>query len=197
MRLRDTHWPLWIVLALPGLYWTYGYWQGTNFYGEYLHATGTLATQLLIATMAVTPVRRMFPNAALAQWLLPQRRYLGVATFAYTMLHAGAYVVRQPFDRIVEEGLEIAMWTGWLALAIMAVLAVTSNDRSERVLKRRWKTLHRTVYIVAVLTFAHWILSAFDPVSGYIHLGVLLALEAFRLWRTKGRLYRAMRRSAA
>jgi sulfoxide reductase heme-binding subunit YedZ len=173
-----------VLLALPGVYWTYGYWQGTRFYGEYLHATGELAAQLLIATLAVTPLRLMFPSTAAARWLLPRRRYLGVATFGYTLLHAGAYVMRQPVATIVEDAAEIAMWTGWLALILMMALAVTSNDASERLMKRGWKTLHRGVYAVAVLTYAHWVLSAFNPTPGYIHLCVLAALESFRVWRT-------------
>ncbi len=184
VRLVNAYGFLWIPLALPGTYWTYAYWQGTQFYGEYLHATGAWAAQLLIATMSVTPVRLAFPNTALARWLLPRRRHLGVATFGYTLLHAGAYIVRQPFTRIAEDAMAIAMWTGWLALALMLALAVTSNDTSERFMRRRWKTLHRAVYVVAVLTYTHWILAAFNPVPGYIHLGVLGALEAFRIWRS-------------
>ena len=183
-RLLNAYWPLWTLLVLPGAYWTYIYWQGTSFYGEYLHATGELAARLLIAAMAVTPLRLMFPNTALADWLLPRRRHLGVATFGYALLHTGAYIIRQPFARIVEEAMEIAMWTGWLAFLLMLALAVTSNDASERLMKHGWKALHRAVYAVALLTYAHWVLSAFNPVPGYIHLGVLAALESVRVWRS-------------
>lgn len=183
-KLIEADWPLWIILALPGCYWTYGYWQGTTFYGEYVHATGDLGAQLLIATMAVTPLRLAFPGTAFAHWLLPRRRHLGVAAFGYALLHGVAYVLRQPTDRIVEEAQEAAMWTGWLALVLMLALAATSNNASERLMKRAWKSLHRVVYVIAVLTFAHWVLSAFDPTSGYIHLAVLAALETFRVGRT-------------
>ena len=183
-RLLYAYWPWWIVLTLPGTYWTYGYWRGTTFYGEYLHATGELGAALLIATLAVTPLRLIFPGTALAGWLLARRRQLGVVTFVYSVLHTGAYVVRQPVERVVEEAAEIAMWTGWLALVLMLPLAVTSNDVSERLMKRGWKTLHRTVYAIAVLTYAHWILAAFNPVRGYICLGVLAAVEGFRVWRS-------------
>ncbi|MDT8399346.1 MAG: hypothetical protein RQ899_12090 [Pseudomonadales bacterium] len=43
-----------------------------------------------------------------------------------------------------------------------------------------------------MLTFAHWVLTAFDPVPGFIHLGVLAALEAFRLWHV---VHGSLRRS--
>ena len=74
------------------------------------------------------------------------------------------------------------MATGWVAFLIMLALAATSNDRSVRLLRRRWKWLHRAVYLVAVLAFAHWILTAFDPWPGVWHLGVLAVLEGIRLW---------------
>jgi len=70
---------------------------------------------------------------------------------------------------------------------VMLALAVTSNDASVRWLRRRWQRLHRLVYIAAILTFAHWVLSAFEPVPGWIHLGVLAALEVYRLLRSRRR----------
>lgn len=174
---------VWFVLVLPAVVWTYDYARGAGFYGQYLHDTGELSAQLLIATLAVTPLRLMFPAAGWTRWLLQRRRYLGVATFGYSLLHAGAYIQRAPaLAAIAQDALQIAMWTGWLAFLIMLALAATSNDTAVRRLKRAWKALHRWVYAAALLTFAHWILSAFDPVPGAIHLGVLVALETYRVW---------------
>jgi sulfoxide reductase heme-binding subunit YedZ len=196
-RFFDSPYLLWIVLAVPGAWWLQGYWRGTLFYGEFVHASGVLSARLLIVTLALTPLARLFPRAAsrdagysgpLARplswlrWLRRRRRYLGVATFAYALLHAAVYLERQQsFDRILEDAMAAAMWTGWVALVVLLVLAATSNDASVRRLGRRWPLLHRTVYVAAVLSFAHWILSAFDPVPGYIHLGILAGLEAIRL----------------
>ncbi|MGH8167479.1 MAG: sulfite oxidase subunit YedZ, partial [Woeseiaceae bacterium] len=56
---------------------------------------------------------------------------------------------------------------------------------SVRRLKRKWKTLHRAVYFAAALTFAHWLLTAFDPRVGGIHLALLALLLAFRAWRSR------------
>jgi len=184
-RLLDAGWPLWLLLALPGSYMTFRYAQGAVFYGEYLHFTGELAARLLIATLAVTPLRLVFRAAAWTQWLARRRRYLGVAAFGYSALHAVAYLQRRPTLAAVTADLgDVAILTGWVALLVMLALAVTSNDASVRRLRRGWKRLHRAVYVAAVLTFAHWILSAFDPVPGAIHLGILAALEAVRLWKT-------------
>ncbi|MDT8399347.1 MAG: hypothetical protein RQ899_12095 [Pseudomonadales bacterium] len=135
-RLLGAPYFLWISLALPGVYLSWQYWQGAIFYGEYLHATGEFAARLLIVTMAVTPLGLMFPNAAWVRWLAPRRRYLGAATFGYALLHAVAYIQRQPVESILGEALEIGMWTGWLALAVMMALAVTSNEAAARFLRR-------------------------------------------------------------
>lgn len=175
----------WTLLALPGAFMTYRYAAGASFYGEYLHSTGELATQLLIAALAITPLRLAFPNARWVAWLAQRRRYLGVAAFGYALLHAGAYVARRPLAAAVQDSLEIAMASGWLALLVMLALAATSNDASVRRLRRRWKWLHRTVYAAAALTFAHWLLTAFDPTSGIVHLGVLASLEILRLALTR------------
>ena len=69
-------------------------------------------------------------------------------------------------------------------MGIFVPLAITSNDVSVRRLRRLWKRLHRWVYAAALLTFAHWVITAYDPTAGLIHLAVLAALEGFRLWKT-------------
>lgn len=176
---------LWVVLSLPACVWIYGYFQETIYYGELLHASGDLAVQLLIVTMAATPLGLMFPKATWVRWLKTRRRHLGVAAFAYSMLHAAVYIQNRPdLEFILEQATEVGMWTGWLGLLLILILAVTSNDMSVRLLKRGWKKLHRVIYIIAILVFIHWILTAFDPTSGIIHLGVLVLLEAYRVIKT-------------
>ncbi len=188
VRILDAAWWFWALLALPGVVMTYRYVQGATFYGEYLHSTGELGARLLIVTLAVTPLRLLFPGAAWLVWIARRRRNVGVAAFSYSALHAIAYLEHQPgFAAVAEDAADIAMSSGWLALLVMLALAVTSNDASMRLLKHGWKRLHRAVYVAALLTFTHWILSAFDPVPAAIHLGVLAVLEGIRLWTIAGR----------
>ena len=85
------------------------------------------------------------------------------------------------------------MLTGWLAFAIFLPLALTSNDASVRMLGRSWKRLHRAVYAAAVLSFAHWILEAFDPAVAYAHLAVLAAIQSARLAPAARRLFNPTR----
>ena len=185
-KILNSKYLVWLILSAPFFMLIYGWRTGAMFYGELVHASGELSARLLIITMAITPFRLMFPKARWPNWLLLRRRYLGVASFFYAMLHTLIYVERkQSLDLIVKEGLEFSMWTGWIALAIFVVLALTSNDSSVRRLRRTWKKCHRWVYPAALLTFIHWVFVAFDFVPGLIHFLLLLSLEGYRLWKRR------------
>jgi sulfoxide reductase heme-binding subunit YedZ len=187
IQLLNASWFAWLALALPGIVLTYRYARGLTFYGEYLHVTGELAVWLLMLAMGVTPLKLIFRRAGWVRWLARRRRYIGVAAFGYSLLHAVAYLERQAtFTAIVEDAAELGLATGWVALLVMLALAVTSNDASVRRLRAGWKWLHRTVYAAAALTFVHWITTAFDPAAAYVHLGVLATLIAVRLILTYG-----------
>ncbi len=172
---------VWAVLFVPLLVLCWQYVAGVLFYGEFIHITGDWSARLLILTLLMTPLRRLVPQQRWTAWLVRQRRYLGVAAFAYSVPHLVAYLVKLgDMARILSEGIEPGMLTGWVAMLIFTALAVTSNNTSVRKLGKRWKLLHRLVYAAAVLTFLHWILLAFDPVQGYIHAGILVVIQALR-----------------
>ena len=98
------------------------------------------------------------------------------------MGHTIIYLWRKgSFENITAEALQSQYLTGWIALALFLPLAITSNDVSMRALKRAWKRLHRLVYPAAILVFVHWALTAFDPMTAYIHLGILAAIEIVRI----------------
>ena len=182
---------LWLVLALPGV-WILGRWDFTPEsygYGHAIGDSGDWAAWLLMATLAVTPIRLLWRNSPVAIWLMRRRRDLGVASFAYAAAHTIIYVWNKAaLQPVLEEAGNPDMLTGWLALALFVPLAVTSNDASVRALKRSWKKLHRLVYPAAVLMFVHWALASFDPTTAYIHIGIVAAIEIVRIavqWRQR------------
>ncbi len=173
---------LWVLLAAPLAIQAYRYAGESIFYGEILHWTGLHATNLLLLTFAITPLIRIFPGQKLLAWLRRYRRDLGLLAFAYASAHAAVYLVRiADVARILEEAAEAGMWTGWVAFALLLVLALTSNDQSVKALGRWWGRLHKTVYAAAILTMIHWILTAFDPTTGYIYLGFSVVLLLLRV----------------
>jgi sulfoxide reductase heme-binding subunit YedZ len=177
-------WVLWLILALPGIWLLVGYLRDTLVYGEVVHASGEFGARLLIATMAVTPLCLMFPGARWPRWLMRHRRHLGVASFCYVLLHTAVYVVRQAdFGKLVDDAREAGMWTAWIGLVLLLLLALTSNEWSVRLLKRAWKNLHRWVYAAAILSYLHWVLVAFDRTAATVHFAVLGLLEGYRVWK--------------
>ncbi len=176
---------LWLLLALPGA-WMAWRWVGTPEaygYGHAIADSGLWAAWLLMATLAVTPIRLLARKSAFAIWLMRRRRDLGVASFVYAAGHTVIYLWKKgllAFDPAeIGQGYLVA---GWLALALFVPLAVTSNDASVRALKRAWKSLHRLVYPAAILTFLHWIWSAFDPATAWAHAAALAGIEGLRLY---------------
>jgi len=172
---------LWALLIAPLAVLSWRYLSDSVYYGEYLHWTGVQAVRLLIVTLAVTPFAKLVPRAAAIRWFKQRRRDLGLITFAYALAHIVAYIAyKADASTILGEGLEAGMLAGWLALPIFLALAMTSNDASVRKLGRRWQTLHRLVWVAALLTLAHWVLTAFDPAAGYWHAAVLAVLLVMR-----------------
>ena len=171
---------LWLALALPAL-WFGWQWIATPEsygFGHAIKDSGDWAAWLLLLTLAVTPLRLAFRRARWTLWLMKRRRDFGVASFAYAAIHTAIYLVdKASLTVILDQATGWDLLTGWLALAIFLPLAITSNDRSMRAMKRGWKRLHRLVHPAAVLVFAHWALTAFDPVTAYIHIGILAAIE--------------------
>ncbi|MEO1202263.1 MAG: ferric reductase-like transmembrane domain-containing protein [Pseudomonadota bacterium] len=173
---------LWLILAAPLGVQTWRFAADQIYYGEYLHWTGQWGARLLLATLLVSALRRFMPRARTTLWLSRRRRDLGLVTFAFAAAHVVAYVWRKgDIGLIVTEALDAGLATGWVAGIVFLALALTSNDASVRRLGRRWHALHRFVYPAAVLTFAHWVLTAFDPTAGWLHAVALLALLLLRL----------------
>ncbi len=175
---------LWLILSLPGV-WILGNWAltpQTYGYGHAIGDTGDWAAWLLMVTLAVTPARLLFRKAGWAIWLMRRRRDLGVASFTYAALHTIIYVWNKAaLMPVLDEATNADMLAGWLALALFIPLAVTSNDKSVRAMKRAWKKLHRLVYPAAVLMFVHWVLASFDPTTAWIHIGIMAAIEIVRI----------------
>jgi methionine sulfoxide reductase heme-binding subunit len=176
---------VWAILAVPAVYILTLYLRDSISYGEVIHETGDWSVGLLSLALAVTPLRHVMPAARWPRWLMTHRRALGVASFAYATFHTLTYLQRKwGYGYILKEGVAPELLTGWIALAIFLVLAVTSNDRSVRTLRKTWQRLHRAVYVAAGLTFAHWILTAFDRQTAYVCLAVMCVVESLRFFRS-------------
>ncbi len=153
---------------------------------EALHQIGLWTIRLIFVALAVTPLRRIL------QWprLILVRRMIGVAAFAYVLVHFSLYTADQMFDlgKVAGEIVRrIYLAIGFTALFGLAALAATSTDGMVRRLGgRRWQRLHRLVYAIGVLAVIHYCFqSKLDEWEPTVMAGLLLWLLGYRLlaWR--------------
>ncbi|CRI67639.1 Sulfoxide reductase, heme-binding subunit YedZ [Thiocapsa sp. KS1] len=145
------------------------------------HFTGDWTLRLLLATLAITPLRRLTGQV----WLVRYRRMLGLFAFFYAVLHVTTYLWLDRFfdlGTIAEDVLKRPYITvGFAAFVLMVPLAITSTQGWIRRLGRRWKTLHRAVYAIGVLGVLHylWLVKAdlLQPVIYGVILAVLLGMR--------------------
>lgn len=152
---------------------------GANPIESITRGTGIWTLRMLLISLAVTPLRRFFGLSELA----PYRRIAGLAAFSYAAVHLITYVwLDQFFDwqaMLRDVGKRRFIAAGAVSLAIMVPLAITSTKGwMRRMGGRRWKYLHRTVYLSGLAGVVHylWLVKAdVRPPAMYgLALGVLL-----------------------
>ena len=176
------------LLIASGIPHAIGFDLGADPVRESLDEIGKTAINLLLITLAVTPLRQLTGNAH----LLRLRRMLGVFTFAYALIHFLLYVgLFQSFlwSEIVKDIAKRPFITvGFLALLLLLPLAITSTNGMMRRLGRRWQTLHRLIYVIAPLAVLHyWKMLKSDyrlPLLYALILAFLLGWRLLKRWRT-------------
>ena len=145
------------------------------------HKLGELALQVLIATLAVRPLR---------EWtgvnLLKLRRALGVVTFAYVFLHLLVWLVLdvQILSEIWADIIKRPYITvGMAAFVLMLPMVVTSNNLSLRRLgPKRWRRLHRLMYPAVILGGLHFVMLAKGfQIEPLVYFGFIILLLAARI----------------
>ena len=194
-RYRYIYKPVIFVLSLMPLLWLacglFG-WLGASLGADPVkkleHELGKTALNLLLLTLAVTPLRLLLGNPH----LLRVRRMLGLFAFSYVLLHFTVYVVLDLELNWRAVGSEIVkrpyITLGLLALLLLVPLAVTSTQRMMRRLGRRWHSLHRLIYPIAILGVWHfyWQVKR-DVREPLLYAAILAALLLFRVLRRYGR----------
>ena len=124
--------------------------------------TGFAALVLLVLSLACAPLGALLDFKR----VLALRRPLGLYAFGYASLHLAIFVaVDYGFDfefigREIAEKLYVI--AGFAAYLLLLPLAVTSTRGWMRRLGKRWKRLHRLVYVAAPLAVVHflWLVKA-------------------------------------
>jgi sulfoxide reductase heme-binding subunit YedZ len=145
------------------------------------HFTGDWALWILLADLAITPLRRL--NTSLG-WMVRLRRLVGLWAFLYATLHLLTYVLLfsgydipaavaglraghlgEPWTQLkliwpsMLDDLEKRRFiqVGLLAWTILLALAVTSPARVMRAMGgKNWQRLHRLIYVAAAAAVVHF-----------------------------------------
>lgn len=145
---------------------------------------GKTALNLLLVTLAVTPLRQITRQVQ----LLRVRRLLGLFAFFYAALHFVVYVsldLQFDFAQLANDLAKRPYITiGFLALLMLLALAATSTQASMRRLGRRWQRLHWLVYPATALGVWHyyWQVKA-DVREPLLYTAILATLLGWRLWK--------------
>ena len=125
---------------------------------EITHFTGDWTLRLLLACLAVTPIRRLTPRLS---WLIRFRKLLGNYAFFYASLHLLTWIVLYSGLDWHAMGADIVkrrfITVGMFAWVLLSALAATSSAWAIRKLGgKRWQALHRLVYVAAIAGVLHY-----------------------------------------
>lgn len=151
------------------------------------HFTGDWTLRLLVATLAVTPLRQALGLHSLMRY----RRMLGLFAFFYGVLHLATYVWLDKFfewhDIVKDVRKRPFITAGFTAFCAMAPLAATSTRGWIRRLGgARWQMLHRLIYVSAIAGVAHyyWLVKS-DVRRPLLYAGLVALLLGHRATRLK------------
>ncbi|HTR82439.1 MAG TPA: protein-methionine-sulfoxide reductase heme-binding subunit MsrQ [Bacteroidota bacterium] len=165
--------------------------------------TGLWTLRLIVATLAITPLRKI----TRWHWLLKFRRMIGLFAFFYGCLHFTTYIwLDQFFDwqSILHDIPKRPFITvGFASFVLMIPLAVTSTQKMIRRLGgKKWDLLHRLIYLTGIGAVTHYLWLV--KVITYRQLGYATAvglLLVFRIvWKYRplfGKILRLSEKPAA
>jgi sulfoxide reductase heme-binding subunit YedZ len=145
---------------------------------------GDWALRLLLASLAMTPLRILFGLS----WPLSLRRLLGLFALFYAALHFGVWIGLDHFFDWQAMGADIVkrpyITIGLAALVLMVPLAGTSTVAAvKRLGGRNWQRLHRLAYVAGACAVLHyaWLAKKANPEPDY-YAAIFVGLLAIRGW---------------
>ena len=175
-------WLVYLLLLLPQVAITHSGLQSADPIAALLDSTGFSAFLLMALSLSLAPIRhtlRLNTN-----WL---QRPVGLALFSYGMLHGFWYVLPNGLEDIDKP----FIYLGLSALGLWSLLALTSNRRSQKILKRNWKRVHRLTYLATVLVLVHVAMN--NKADHYLYIA---GFAFWLFWQVAGRV-RASRKTPA
>ena len=119
--------------------------------------TGEWTLIFICLTLSMSPLKKI-TNLIL---FINLRRMLGLFVFFYATLHLLTYIgidYRFNFSPIIDDVLKKKyIFIGFSAWLLLIPLTITSSKKMIRILKDKWKKIHRLIYVIAVFGSLHYI----------------------------------------
>ncbi|MCB2178662.1 sulfoxide reductase heme-binding subunit YedZ [bacterium] len=151
--------------------------------------TGRLAILWVVLSLSVTPLATIFGWKELNK----RSRTIGLYAFMIAALHVSIFVALDYgmnfgliWDAIVEKRFILY---GLIAFTGLTAMAATSFKYWQKKLRKNWKRLHRTIYVIAPLIVIHYALAKKgdifslqgDIVRPLIYAGIVTLLLVLRI----------------
>ena len=150
---------------------------------ETLHfRLGDWALRFLCLGLAISPIKKITKIKELVRF----KRMLGLYAFFYASLHFLVYIgldLRFSIEEFIDEiSKSPYIIVGLLAYSLLIPLALTSTKAIQKWLGRKWKQLHRLVYLAIVFAAIHflWLVKA-DRTEPFIYIAIIFVLLGFRM----------------
>jgi methionine sulfoxide reductase heme-binding subunit len=142
---------------------------------------GESGLQFLLASLAITPLRRVGLN------LIRFRRALGLLAFSYVALHLTAWIWLDMGLRWTEMAADLTkrpfVIVGMIGFVVLVPLAATSwNGAIRRMGAAAWNRLHKLAYVAILAGVVHLaLLSKVWTTEVLVYMGLAVGLLAIRL----------------
>ena len=138
--------------------------------------TGIWALRLLCLTLLITPLQ------VVTSWrgVAPFRRLFGLVSFFYAALHVYGYLSIDHaliWATILTDVIETPyLWPGLFAIIILLLLALSSPKQGKKLLGKKWKKLHRWIYVAAIASVLHYVMQLKGNLADPLFYGLILGL---------------------
>lgn len=134
---------------------------------------------------------KIFKVSKFLKALNRHRRSLGISVFSCAFVHASTFVIRKgSFNAALSSLMNFCplLTFGFVKFAVLTILCLSSNDYSIKMLGvKRWKYLHKIVYIAEFSIIAHLLLQKQTQIIYVICVFTpVLCLQALQFF--KGRI---------
>ncbi len=156
---------------------------------------GFVSVIFLYVAVILTPLSKLLGKKPVLQKILFARRAFGVSAAYFAILHVYIVMAEQIGGLsglgLLPSRFVVSFILGFIALVILFLMASTSFDKAiELMTFKRWKQLHRFVYLAGVLVIIHiWMIGTHAETPNIkaisiLALALLFGLEAKRIANT-------------